>query len=140
MSGSPMDERPDAESSSPWTARRYGQARGALTFYRIMAYITGTFLLVLCVEMILKYGLQIDMQFGSFNLASAIAIGHGWCYVVYLIADFRLWQSMRWRLKDFLIIALGGVIPLLSFILEKRVHARASRELDDAIVLAPRDL
>ncbi|MGO7983670.1 DUF3817 domain-containing protein, partial [Rhizobium johnstonii] len=58
-------------------------------------------------------------------------------YVVYLFADFRLWSLMRWQFPRFLIIALGGVIPLLSFFLEGRIAREvraylASRETDAA--------
>ena len=48
-------------------------------------------------------------------------IAHGWFYVVYLFSDFRLWSLMRWPFSKFILIALGGVIPLLSFFLEVRV-------------------
>lgn len=105
-----------------------------------MAYTTGCFLLALCLELILKYLFHQDWTIGNFEVFAAVAIGHGWCYVVYLVSDFRLWQSMRWPIKEFLLIALGGVIPFLSFFLEKRVHARGTKELDEAVVLAPKDL
>lgn len=127
-----------APNAKPWTARRYSAARGSLTFYKVMAYTTGCFLLALCLELILKYLFDQNWQIGNFQIFAAIAIGHGWCYVVYLIADFRLWQTMRWSILDFLLIALGGVIPLLSFFLETRVHARGTKELDEAVVLAPK--
>jgi len=40
---------------------------------------------------------------------------------VYLFSDFRLWSLMRWPFTRFIVIALGGVIPFLSFILEARI-------------------
>ena len=55
------------------------------------------------------------------NLSLAILIVHGWFYVVYLFACFRLWSLMRWPLRRFLLLALGGVVPLLSFFMETRV-------------------
>jgi hypothetical protein len=51
-------------------------------------------------------------------LSIGILIVHGWLYVMYLFAGFRLWSMMRWPIGKFLIIALGGVIPVLSFIVE----------------------
>jgi integral membrane protein len=51
-------------------------------------------------------------------------IVHGWLYVVYLIADFRVWTLMRWPVTRFLFIALGGIVPFLSFY----THARILRE------------
>lgn len=133
--------RPDLEGKELWTVKRYTSARNALRFYRVMAMLTGTFLVILTFEMIYKYLIAADPEtaliIGSFNLASAIAIAHGWCYVVYLISDYWLWQQMKWKIKDFLLIALAGVVPFMSFFLERSVTKRVQRDLDDAVVVAP---
>ena len=55
---------------------------------------------------------------------------HGWFYVVYLFSDFRLWSLMRWPFIRFIVIALGGVIPFLSFILEARIGREVRAYLD----------
>ncbi len=47
--------------------------------------------------------------------------------MVYLISDFLLWQKMRWSFTRFILIAAGGVVPFLSFIVEARI-ARRVRE------------
>ncbi|GAB3537271.1 DUF3817 domain-containing protein [Arthrobacter tecti] len=131
--------------------RRFGgthaQIRSALGFYKVLAYATGVMLLLVVVEMVAKYGFQSEIiaggsagalglvneaaadAAGGFNLSTAVLIVHGWLYVVYLIADFRLWQFMRWPFSRFVLIALGGVVPLLSFIVEKRIHRRVEEEL-----------
>ncbi|WP_267424710.1 MULTISPECIES: DUF3817 domain-containing protein [unclassified Curtobacterium] len=115
---------------------------GAVRFYRVSAYVTGVLLLALVVEVVIKYTpIQREMQLGggaffvpngtageapgTFNLSIAILIAHGWLYVVYLFADFRLWSIMRWRPSRFLLIALGGVIPFMSFVVEHRMQQAA---------------
>ena len=123
---------------------------GALKLYQTSSIITGVFLLLLCAEVILKFGFQYELELGgpygllvprdtvtAFNLSTAILIMHGWFYVLYLFADFRLWSLMRWPFTRFLLIALGGVIPTLSFFLEGRVAREvrawlAARALSDA--------
>lgn len=55
------------------------------------------------------------------NLSLFILVAHGWFYVVYLFACFRIWSMMRWPFLRFITLALGGVVPLLSFIMEARV-------------------
>ncbi|WP_394280007.1 DUF3817 domain-containing protein [Microbacterium sp.] len=55
------------------------------------------------------------------NISLLILIAHGWFYVVYLFACFRLWSLMRWGFPRFILLALGGVVPLLSFVMEGRV-------------------
>ena len=134
---------------------------GALKFYKVMSYITGGFLLLLCAEMILKYCIDIrtnsfvlpggmtNPETGEFvffepgyeieafgpngflalvpsdtveaiNLSLGILIIHGWLYVIYLFAGFRIWSKMRWDFGKLFFIALGGIIPGLSFYVEAK--------------------
>ena len=118
---------------------------GVLRFYRVSAYVTGILLLLLVIEVFLKYTpIQREMELGgpngfiafvpdgtvrAVNLSTGILIAHGWLYVVYLFADFRLWSIMRWPFTRFIAIALGGVIPFLSFIVEHFITRRARLEL-----------
>ena len=76
------------------------------------------------------------------NISLAILIIHGWFYVVYLFACFRLWSLMRWGFPRFILLALGGVVPLLSFFMEIRVAREvkaylATREESAASLPAP---
>jgi hypothetical protein len=118
--------------------------RGALKFYQICSVITGTMLLLLCAEMLIKYALGYELFLGGsggflwfapvvegpeglestgdgLNLSLGILVAHGWFYVVYLFACFRVWSLMRWPFWRFLLLASGGIVPLLSFFLEVRV-------------------
>ncbi|GGH40746.1 DUF3817 domain-containing protein [Microbacterium album] len=63
------------------------------------------------------------------NLSLGILIAHGWFYVVYLFACFRVWSLMRWRFPRFLLLAGGGVVPFLSFFMEHRVARDVKRYL-----------
>ncbi|MDO5634617.1 MAG: DUF3817 domain-containing protein [Micrococcus sp.] len=126
------------------------QIRGATKFFKVCAYITGVMLIMLVVEMILKYGMgrelfaggttlegesnvlslqPIDSVIDGFNVSTAILITHGWMYVVYLLAGFRLWTLMRWEFPRLLVIAGGGVVPLLSFFVERSIHREVDEEL-----------
>jgi integral membrane protein len=95
--------------------------------------------------MVTRYGFLVDIELNGpagllaltpkemitgVNLSTVILILHGWFYVVYLFSDFRLWSLMRWTFSRFIIIALGGVVPFLSFIVERRVHAQTVAELE----------
>jgi len=67
------------------------------------------------------------------NISLLILVAHGWFYVVYLFAIFRLWSLMRWPFGRFIVLALGGIVPALSFFMEVRVSREvktylASRE------------
>ena len=63
-------------------------------------------------------GCEIESTGQGFNVSQAILIIHGWFYVVYLLACFRVWSLMRWPFWRFILLAGGGVIPFLSFIME----------------------
>lgn len=63
------------------------------------------------------------------NLSLMILIVHGWIYVVYLVSCFNLWSLLRWRFPRLLTMALGGVVPFLSFFVERRMHAIAVDEV-----------
>lgn len=65
----------------------------------------------------------------GFNVSLAILVVHGWFYVVYLFACFRVWSLMRWRFPRFLALAGGGVVPFLSFFMETRVARDVKRYL-----------
>jgi integral membrane protein len=100
-----------------------GAAEGALGRYRVMAYVTGVMLLLLVVEMILVYLVGIDSDARRF--IAWIPIAHGWIYVVYVLTVVDLWTKMRWRLGRLVMMVLGGVIPAMSFVVEKKVHREA---------------
>lgn len=110
--------------------------RRAVAVYKVSSYITGTFLLLLCLMMVFRYGFGVDIELGGpfgllaltprelivgVNLSTVILIAHGWFYVLYVGTDFVLWRLTRFSFGRFLFIALGGIIPLLSFFLERRV-------------------
>jgi len=92
---------------------------GPLTRYRIMAVITGTFLLLVCGGVILKYVLNVDNP-TVVSVTGYIAIAHGWIYMIYLAATIHLWLRMHWGLGRLILMGLGGIIPFLSFFLEHR--------------------
>lgn len=117
----------------------------ALRLYRVTSIVTGTFLLLLVLMMVTRYGFGVDIEMNGpygflaltpkeqilgTNISTVILILHGWFYVAYLYSDFHLWSLMRWSFSRFILIALGGVIPFLSFIVERRVHAQTVLELE----------
>jgi integral membrane protein len=150
-----VTETNPADRTKAAPKRRFGgtpaQILSALKFYKVLAYATGTMLLLLTAELVVRYGfgsvlmaggtnavtgashgfgfVAINAVSGGVNLSTTVLIVHGWMYVVYLIADFRLWSLMRWRFPKFILIALGGVIPFLSFIVEGKIHKQVVAEV-----------
>ena len=96
------------------------KAGGALRRYRVMAWVTGVMLLVLVVEMTVKYVLQAGPE--VLRWIEWIPFAHGWIYVVYLVTVVDLWSTMRWGFGRLAAMVLGGVVPVMSFVVERRVH------------------
>ena len=57
----------------------------ALTRYRVLAYATGVFLLLLTINIVLKYVLD------TAHLGDWLAMVHGWLYLAYVLVTVDLW-------------------------------------------------
>ncbi|MGV9353421.1 DUF3817 domain-containing protein [Streptomyces misionensis] len=100
--------------------------KSVLTRYRVMAYTTGVLLVLLCLSMIAKYGLDIS---GAADMTRVVAIAHGWLYVVYLVFAFDLGSKAKWPVGKQLWVLLAGTIPTAAFFVERKI----SRELDGKV-------
>ncbi|RJL30543.1 DUF3817 domain-containing protein [Bailinhaonella thermotolerans] len=96
--------------------------RSALKPFRILAYIVGVMLLLLVVAMVLKYGL------GQEGMIAIVAPVHGFLYAVYLLAALNLGLKARWSWIYIVGVLIAGTIPFLSFVIERKVTARALAE------------
>ena len=67
---------PSLDQAAP--AGDAAKIRPALQRYRVLAWVTGLWLLLLTGEMIAKYGFGVDTP-------SWIAVVHGWVYFAYLL-------------------------------------------------------
>jgi integral membrane protein len=102
---------------------------GALTRFRVMAWLTGVMLLILVfVAMPMKYIGDDD------SLVRIVGVAHGWLYIVYIITVLTLAYQGRWRPLRTLLVLLAGTIPFASFVAERKVVAIARRERQDAPV------
>lgn len=93
-----------------------------LTRFRVMAYITGCWLLLLCLCMVFKYGFD-----KGEDLTFYVSQAHGVLYMIYLVTAFDLGWKMKWRIERILLVMLAGTLPFASFVAERKV-ARAVQE------------
>ncbi|WP_298801397.1 DUF3817 domain-containing protein [uncultured Pseudokineococcus sp.] len=109
--------RPTPPAPTGARARRLREASlgPALTRYRVMAIITGVFLLVVTVQLVVRE------VFGPEILGSWVAIAHGWIYIVYLVTVVDMWSRLRWGPARLAGLVLAGVVPFVSFVVEHRV-------------------
>lgn len=99
--------------------------RGALARFRVLAYIVGVGLLALVVAMVVKY---VGDNAGPM---AVVGPAHGFLYAVYLLFAFDLALKARWSVKGTLMVLVAGMIPFLSFVIERKVthKVRAGEKL-----------
>lgn len=95
----------------------------ALKLFRIMAIIVGLGLLLLVVEMVLKYG------FGN-DVLAWWAMPHGFLYMVYLGAVLNLSSATKMPLGRTIGVMLAGCVPFLSFWVEHKVTQQVKAKYD----------
>jgi integral membrane protein len=88
---------------------------GALLRFRVLAWIVGTLLLLLTLGVVLRYG------FDRPTLSRTVSPVHGFMFIVYLVAMGDLGRRVGWPVKRMLVLALAGVVPVLSFVAERGV-------------------
>ena len=111
-----MTESPEAHPLAP-----IEKIRSALTGYRVMAWLTGVWLIALCYELILTYVVKVEYP------PEWISIVHGWVYFVYLLFTANLAVKVRWGIAKTIGVLLAGTIPLLGIIVEQ-VQTRELKE------------
>jgi integral membrane protein len=90
--------------------------QGALTRYRIIAWIVGVVLLVLVlVGMPLKYLGDDD------TVVAVVGPIHGFLFMVYVVLTFDLARRATWPFGRMILVMLAGTIPFFSFWAERKV-------------------
>jgi integral membrane protein len=98
---------------------------GALFRYQLMANIVG----VLIIPLFLFTGLHIA-KVGSFKVELAIfGVGHGYLYIVYLIAAGFLALKARLHVPWILLMFVAGLVPGLTFVVEWIIVTRKIQPL-----------
>src|SRR5699024_2916284 len=91
----------------------------ALKFFTVAATITGIFLVILVIRMVLEYIVGMEMP----DWATLIAEANGLAYMVYLLASMNLTPKALWSVCQWFTTASGGFICLCSCCTEiKRRH------------------
>ena len=92
--------------------------RAALTRYRVLAYATGVFLVLLTANLVAKYG------FKAQGLGAWLAIVHGYLYLAYVVIAVDLWFRTRLPFLRMVLVVIAGTVPFMSFVAERWVTGR----------------
>jgi integral membrane protein len=115
----------------------------ALTRYRVLAYATGVFLLLLTLHVVL----QVTQRGAGESLFEQEGIGvalpgggawvplvHGWLYLAYVIVSVDLWFRTRLPFVRMVGVVLAGTIPFMSFVAEPWVRRHVQPMIERASV------
>ena len=89
-----------------------------VTLYRVMAYVTGVILIVLCVFAIAQAFTNDEA------IVNVIGTVHGLLYIVYLIVSYPLTRRLRLPLWPTVAVLLAGTIPVMTFVVERWISHR----------------
>jgi integral membrane protein len=103
----------------PRTLRSPETLRTVTLAYRVMAYVTGVVLIVLCF-------VGIPLQVWADNLVIVKYVGtlHGFLYIVYILVAFAMTRAVRMPVASprTVLVLLAGTIPILTFVVERWVN------------------
>ena len=92
--------------------------RGTVLRYRVMAYITGVVLMVLCFV-----GIPLQLA-GHPALVNVVGTVHGILYIIYLVNAWILARKLRLAIKPTVLMLLAGTVPIMTFIVERWIPRR----------------
>jgi integral membrane protein len=85
----------------------------AVLRYRVMAYITGVVLMILCFV-----GIPLQIA-GKPAVANNVGVVHGILYIIYLANAYILARKLKLANKPLVILLLAGTVPVMTFIVER---------------------
>ena len=115
--------------------RDVATARKALQFFQVMAITAGCALFVL---------IGVIVNNGGFGKGGASAVWspiHGAIFFVFVLAIANLGFKVGWSLPRMVLIMMSGFVPVLPFIVERKVAREVEARLaaQEAPVALPRD-
>lgn len=86
--------------------------------YRVMAYVTGTVLIVLCFA-----GIPLQVFANNLVIVRYVGTAHGILYMIYVVVAFVMTRMVRMKVASpgTVIVLLAGTIPVLTFVVERWV-------------------
>ncbi len=116
--------------------------KSALIRYRVMAYLTGVFLLLLTAHVLVQF-VQAETSDLSFSQAKGIGawlpgadvwipVTHGYLYLIYVLVTADLWFRTRIPLPQTALVVIAGTVPGMSFVAERWVRRMVTPLLPDA--------
>jgi integral membrane protein len=100
--------------------------------YRVMAYVTGVVLIVLCFV-----GIPLQVLAHNLVVVKYVGTAHGILYIIYVVVAFTMTRLVRMKVASpaTVLVLLAGTVPVLTFVVERWV---TRRYIDPALTGADR--
>jgi integral membrane protein len=88
--------------------------RTAALRYRVMAYITGVLIIVVCFA-----GIPLQVAAHNTFIVNDIGTVHGVLYIIYIIFAYMLAQKLKMKIGPTVLLLLAGTVPIMTFFVER---------------------
>jgi integral membrane protein len=82
--------------------------------YRVMAYITGVLIIVVCFV-----GIPLQVAAHNTFIVNDIGTVHGVLYIIYIIFAYILSQKLKMKTGPTVLLLLAGTVPIMTFFVER---------------------
>ena len=82
--------------------------------YRVMAYITGVLIIVVCFV-----GIPLQVAAHNTFIVNDIGTVHGVLYIIYIIFAYILSQKLKMKTGPTILLLLAGTVPIMTFFVER---------------------
>jgi integral membrane protein len=106
------------------TAATTSGLKGAFVRYRVLAIIVG-----ILTPIVVLVATPLDLIWHKEALIKAVGQPHGFLFMFYLVTVFMLGLKMNWSWKVLAWRMAAGIIPFLTFVVERQV----AREVNEAL-------
>ncbi|HEY2693093.1 MAG TPA: DUF3817 domain-containing protein [Streptosporangiaceae bacterium] len=98
-----------------------GALARAVRRYRVMAYVTGVVLVILCFV-----GIPLQVFANNLFVVNYVGTAHGILYIIYLGTAYWMTRLVGMKLASpqTVLVLLAGTIPVLTFVVERWVTRR----------------
>ena len=93
--------------------------RAAALRYRVMAYITGVLIIVVCFV-----GIPLQVADHNTFIVNDIGTVHGFLYIVYIVFAYILAQKLKMKIGPTVLLLLAGTVPIMTFFVERWMMRR----------------
>jgi integral membrane protein len=93
--------------------------RGAVLRYRVMAFITGVLIIVVCFA-----GIPLQIAAHQTFIVNQVGTVHGFLYLVYLVFAWMLAVRLKLAKGPTVVLLLAGTIPVMTFVVERWMTRR----------------